>query len=245
MLVLLVLLFVPHQAFAAATQSELGAMASSLLQQSKPVEAARTFHEATLLHPQFAEAYNGLAVSLHQQGQYNHAAETLAQCIELVPACNVHVVHFNRAKSLRAYGDIQAAAGSYSAALSLAPHLPPARLALAELYNNANHHAAAAEHAAIATSLAPLDPNAYYQLATALRAAPNLAPNSITARVALETVLTLAPGAPNVYTRLASLLEGSEAIAAYRAALRLVQVLADPPCLRESGSTTESSVVTN
>ena len=221
MLVLLVLLFVPHEAFAAATQSELGALASSLLQQSKPVEAARTFLEATLLHPQFAEAYNGLAVSLHQQDQYNQAAETLARCIDLVPACNVHVVHFNRAKSLRAHGDISAAAGSYSAALSLAPQLAPARLALAELYNNAKHYAAAAEHAAIATGLAPLDPNAYYQLATALRAAPNSAPSSMIARAALETVLTLAPAAPNVYSQLASLLEGSEAIAAYRAALTL------------------------
>ena len=188
-------------------------------------EAEAASRHAIELKPDYAEAYNSLAVALDVQNRRTEAIAAAAKAVDLRP--DYVEAHINLGNVHMRGGDMAAAQGAYERALGIAPENAMARANLAAALRRRGDLAAAEREAREAVRLNPNYAEGQAILALVLKDLGDYDD----AVQAIETAISLRPGFAEAHVNLGALRyqmgDAEAAEAAYKKAVEIAPKFAD------------------
>jgi tetratricopeptide (TPR) repeat protein len=201
----------------APTSSELLEQGRKLLEAGKLAEAELVLDSAEKLAPPDPVILTLDAKVKGRLGEYSTAVALLKRVIRQTPKSAQ--AHVDLAIALADSGDLDSALTETATAISIAPHLSSAHLNRARILADLKRDQEADGEFALATRLAPGNPDGYFYWALAERAQGNFTKEA----ELLQKVVKLQPGNATAHLRLADILldqnRTAEAVAELRSAL--------------------------
>ena len=200
----------------------------ALLAQGDLDAAIKSYRNALLLKPDYADAYNGLGNAFKEQGKLDEAVTSYRKALLLKP--DYAEVHTNLGIALQAQGNLDAAVNSHHKALLFKPGSAEAHFNMGNALKEQRKLDEAAASYRKALLLKPDYIKAYFNLGITLRNYGKLDD----AVASFRGALSLKPDFAEAYNGLGSTLQDQgkvdEAIASYRKALSVKPDFADVLC---------------